>query len=215
MIHIDALLFDLDGTLIDSKRDLAHAVRRLQQQYKSPLSSEKEVGTFIGDGVQKLVQRSLPQLPERDLDKAVDALKAYYRQHCLDHTKLYPGVLSTLKHFRLKKMAVVTNKPVRISGFILDRLRLSPYFTVLIGGDSLPNKKPHPEPIRSAIATMGLRELRNVVMVGDSSNDIVSGRAARIRTCGVRSNIGDPKILAKSRPDFMISKIDDLMRLFS
>ena len=80
--------------------------------------------------------------------------KKFYREHCLRHTRLYPGVLETLRHFRGKKMAVVTNKPVKISAYMLDQLGLSSYFDVLIGGDSLPNKKPHPEPCLSALKTL-------------------------------------------------------------
>src|SRR5207248_1760185 len=117
-----------------SKRDLAHAVRHLQRLYQMPLSSEKQVGAFVGDGVVKLVQRALPGLSGSRLSGAVDTFKDFYREHCLDHTRVYPGVRSTLDHFRNKKMAVVTNKPVRISGRILHGLGLADYFEVLIGG---------------------------------------------------------------------------------
>ena len=214
MIPVDALFFDLDGTLIDSKRDLAHAVRVLQKEYQVPLSTELEVGKFIGDGVGKLVERALPALPKSELGEAVSKLKAYYRKHCLDNTYIYPGVLSMLKHFRGKKMAVVTNKPVRISGYILDHLGLSPFFKVLVGGDSLPNKKPHPEPILNAMATMNLNMPKRVVFVGDSSNDILAGRAAKTRTCGIKSNIGDHQNLLNSRPDLVVDNLEKLIRLF-
>jgi phosphoglycolate phosphatase len=214
MISIDALLFDLDGTLIDSKRDLAQSVQFLQKQYGRAVSSEKQVGAFIGDGVVKLVQRALPDLPERQLDEAVTMFKRFYREHCLDHTRLYPGVLLTLKHFRRKKMAVVTNKPVRISGHLLEELGISAFFEVLIGGDSLPRKKPHPEPVLNALKTMRLQNPKRAVMVGDGPNDIHAGRAAGTYTCGVRSNIGDFVNLRNSRPDFTIAHIKELMRIF-
>jgi len=214
VIPVDALLFDLDGTLIDSKRDLARSVQHLQRQYKVALSSETEVGLFVGDGVVKLVQRALPQLSDSALDDAVAAFKKFYRDHCLDHTRPYPGVRDMLKHFQHKKMAVVTNKPVRISGFMLDRLELSRYFKVLIGGDSLPKKKPHPEPILNALKTLGLRDPKRSVVVGDSPNDIRAGRAAGTRTCGVRSNIGDNRNLANSKPDFMVRNLTQLTRIF-
>ena len=214
MIPVDALLFDLDGTLIDSKRDLANAVRYLQAVYKVPLSSEKQVGTFIGDGVGKLVERALPALPESRRHEAVDLFKDYYRGHCLEHTRVYPGVVSALKHFRGKKMAVVTNKPVRISGRILHGLGLADYFAVLIGGDSLRKKKPDPEPLFSALKTLGVKVTKRAVMVGDSANDILAGRAAGIGTCGIRSNIGDQKKLLISRPNFLISRMTELARIF-
>ena len=119
-----------------------------------------------------------------------------------------------LRHFRLKKMAVVTNKPVKVSGYILDRLNLSPYFDVLIGGDSLPNKKPHPEPILNALKTMRILDIKRSVVVGDSLNDILAGRAAGALTCGIKSNIGDSQKLLNSEPDYVISQMKELMRLF-
>ena len=215
MKTVEALLFDLDGTLIDSKRDLAQSVRYLQKHYGHALSSEKEVGTFIGDGVTKLVQRALPNFHPSKLEEAVTVFKDHYREHCMDHTDVYPGVMRALKHFREKKMAVVTNKPVRISARILEGLRLSHYFKLVIGGDSLPHKKPHPEPILNTFITMRLRNKKQVVMVGDSPNDIHAGRAAGVLTCGILSNIGDPQKLRSSRPDFIISHMNELMRLFN
>lgn len=215
MIAVDAIIFDLDGTLIDSRRDLAYSVQNLQKHYGAPRSSVDEVASFVGDGVVKLVQRSLPKLAPSGLDQAIITFKKFYREHCLDHTSLYPGVRETLRHFRRKKMAVVTNKPVRVSGYMLDTLKLSSYFSVLIGGDSLPRKKPHPEPILSALATLGIRDISRSVMVGDGPNDVLAGKAAGTRTCGIKSNIGDPRKLTKSRPDFMINRMTELMRIFS
>lgn len=215
MIPVDAILFDLDGTLIDSKRDLAQSVRYLQRQYGAAVSSDQQVGSFIGDGVMKLIQRALPKLPEVQLDQAVTVFKNYYREHCLDHTHVYPGVLTTLKHFRQKKIAVVTNKPVRVSGYLLDELGISSYIEILIGGDSLPNKKPHPEPVLSALKTMRIRGLKRSVIVGDGPNDILAGQAAGIYTCGIKSNIGNLAELSRNKPDFIIQGMKDLMRIFN
>jgi len=214
MIPVEALIFDLDGTLIDSKRDLAVSVQFLQKHYRKSPSTEKDVGTFIGDGVVKLVQRALPDLPESELEEAITIFKQFYRKHCLDQTDLYPGTRQTLEHFRRKKMAVVTNKPVKISGYMLDQLDLSRYFKVLIGGDSLPNKKPHPEPILSALKTMQIISPKRVVVIGDSANDVLAGRAAGTHTCGVKSNIGDHQILSNSKPDTLIYSLKELTRIF-
>jgi phosphoglycolate phosphatase len=214
LIPVDALLFDLDGTLIDSKRDLAHSVQYIQKRYEMPTSTEQQVGTFIGDGVVKLIQRALPGLTQSRLDEAVSAFKAYYREHCLDHTTIYPGVVPMLNHFHRKKMVVVTNKPVRISAHILDLLGLSPYFALVIGGDSLPNKKPHPEPILNALKTIGFINPKRAVVIGDSPNDVRAGRAAGTYTCGIRSNIADFQKLADSKPDYMIRSMKELTRFF-
>jgi len=115
----------------------------------------------------------------------------------------------------MKKLAVVTNKPVRVSGYMLEELGLSSYFAVLIGGDSLQNKKPHPEPVLSALKTLGIQDAKRAVVVGDGPNDVLSGRAAGTRTCGLKSNIGDHRKLTKSRPDIMIKNMKELMRIFN
>ncbi len=215
MIFVEAIIFDLDGTLVDSRKDLTKSVQHMQALFGAKKSTEAQVASFIGDGVGKLVERSLPDVPARKLPEAVEFIKSYYREHCLERTHLYRGVKETLEHFKSKRLAVVTNKPYRISARILDGLAISPYFEVLIGGDSLPQKKPSPEPILSALKTMGLKPSKQIVMVGDGSPDILSGRAAGIRTCGIRSNIADHQILLKSRPDFTIKHMLELARLFS
>ncbi len=215
MIPIDALLFDLDGTLVDSRRDLAFSVQHLQKHYGAPRNSDQEVAAFVGDGVIKLVQRALPKLPPSDLEEAIITFKKFYREHCLDHTRVYPGVRETLQHFRRKKMAVVTNKPVRVSGYMLEELGLSRFVDVLIGGDSLPEKKPDPEPVLNALRTLGISDGKRAVMVGDGPNDVQAGKAAGTRTCGIISNIGDYKKLMYSRPDFVIGRMKKLMRIFA
>jgi phosphoglycolate phosphatase len=215
MINVDALIFDLDGTLVDSRRDLAKSVQYLQKRYGAPESSDAQVAAFVGDGVVKLVERAVPKLAPNDLDQAVTEFKKFYREHCLDHTRTYPGVRETLRHFRRKKMAVVTNKPVRISGYMLDKLNLSSYFAVLIGGDSLPNKKPHPEPIKNVLKTMGIINAKRAVVIGDGPNDVLSAKAAGTRSCGIKSNIGDPQKLLNSKPDYVISQMKELMHIFN
>jgi phosphoglycolate phosphatase len=222
VIRLSTLLFDLDGTLIDSKQDLARSIHYLQRSYHRPLSSEEEIARFIGDGVQKLVERaigsSLPsgrKRPKKQLALAVDQFKSYYRAHALDHTRAYAGVLQTLAHFRRKKMAVVTNKPTRVSKHILVSLGLAQFFPVILGGDSVIRKKPNPEPVLSALNHLGVRPGRDVLMVGDGFQDVLAGRAAGVRTCGIFSNIGDPEKLKKTQPDFTVRSLPDLMRIFN
>lgn len=214
VIAVDALLFDLDGTLIDSKRDLAEAVRFVQKAYGARGSSDARIATFIGDGVVQLVHRALPRLGPKALTEAVDVFKTHYRANCLKHTRLYAGVKKTLFHFRHKKLAVVTNKPVRISRRILEGLGLADQFGVIVGGDSLPRKKPDPEPVFYALRELGLARTRSAVIVGDSANDVLAGRAAGIFTCGVKSNIGQLAPLKASKPDFFIPNLGGLSGLF-
>src|SRR5438045_3641689 len=128
MLSVSAILFDLDGTLIDSKNDLTYSVHYLQKTYGRHPSPDPDIARFIGDGVVKLVERAIGPTDAAELEKAVELFKSHYRRHALDNTRPYPAVRSALEWFQGKKMAVVTNKPVRVSQRILDGLELARYF---------------------------------------------------------------------------------------
>ena len=213
MLSVDALLFDLDGTLIDSQRDIANAVHELQRRYDREPSPDAEVARFIGDGVAALVERAIGERPAPELAEAVAFFKAHYRAHALDHTYVYPGVYDTLAALSDKKLAVVTNKPVRISRHILTRLGLIRFFPVVIGGDSVQKKKPHPEGLLAALEQLGMRRPERALMVGDSAQDVLAARAAGMRSCGIESNIGDPALMRRARPDITVPSMPDLMRV--
>jgi phosphoglycolate phosphatase len=215
MLAVDAILFDFDGTLIDSKRDIALSVHHLQQTYNRPLSPDDQIARFIGDGVGKLVERAIGQRPAPELEEAVTLFKAYYREHALDNTRLYPGVAETLQHFRDKKMAVVTNKPVRVSQLMIQKLGLGTYFPVVLGGDSVARKKPDPESLFLALQKLGVPPSDRVIIVGDGPQDVLAGRAAGIKTCGIPSDIGDAAALKNSKPDFILEAFADLVRIIA
>jgi phosphoglycolate phosphatase len=212
MIDVDAILFDLDGTLIDSRRDLANAVQWLQKESGARVSPEAEVASFVGDGVVTLITRALPGVEGKPLQSAVERFKEHYRIHCTEHTRPYPGVMELLPELRRKKLAIVTNKPWRISRTILERLDMLSYFPLIVGGDSLKTKKPDPGPVVWAVRELGLDDTRRVVMVGDSANDVLAGRGAGTVTCGVYSNIGDHAELRKSRPDLILHALNELSK---
>jgi phosphoglycolate phosphatase len=214
MIPIDTLLFDLDGTLVDSKQDIANSVHALQKKYSRPLTPDDEIGRLIGDGMLKLVEGAIGrESPDPIVQEAAEFFKAHYREHALDHSCVYPGAMETLEHFRSKKMAVVTNKPVRISRHIIEALGLGRYFPVVVGGDSTARKKPDPDGLILAMTQLGVSEKSTAVMIGDSVQDIEAGRAAGIKTCGIPSNIADTTALKRSGPDFTINSLPDLKRI--
>lgn len=215
MITVDAILFDLDGTLIDSQKDIAASVHFLQEKYGHPPSSQAEVARFIGDGVGKLVERAIGVSDPAELAKAVELFKDHYRVHALDTTYVYDGVHETLEHFRGKKMGVLTNKPVRISKRILEGLGLGEFFPVVLGGDSTARKKPHPDGVHLALQQLAVENVANVLMVGDSAQDVMAGKAAGTRTCGIASNIGDPAALESAKPDFTVRSLRELMRIIN
>lgn len=209
-MNVRALLFDLDGTLVDSRIDLANAVRHMQAQYNVPLSSDAEVASFIGDGIGMLTARALPTLPNTEHATAVEHLKDFYRIHCLENTTIYPGVRETLAKLVEFKMAIVTNKPERISRRILMGLGLDSYFPVVIGGDTLKEKKPHPAPLMAALEQLGKIKPEEALMIGDSSVDVGAARAAGVRVVGILSNIGNQSMLRTSNPDHLIEHFSAL-----
>lgn len=207
---VKALIFDLDGTLVDSRRDIADGVHYVQRLLHFPESSVEEIAGYVGNGVKTLFARAL-RTDDLDLiDKAVKLFIPHYREHCADHTRLYPGVMETMQALRTKKMAIVSNKPERPSQIIIEKVGLMPYISTVIGGETAIRKKPHPDPIHLALERLDAKASEAAV-VGDSANDILAGQAAGVFTIGVRSNIGDPIQLAAARPDALLNRFIDLI----
>jgi phosphoglycolate phosphatase len=180
------IIFDLDGTLIDSSSDIAtHANKTLRNMGRKGLPAP-EIKAAIGWGVKMLFQGLMKgEGPER-IEEARRIFLDLYGKRPVIKTRAYPGVASTLKYFRQmeKKMAVVTNKPVALAERILEDLGLAVYFDVIFGGDSFENRKPHPEPIERAMRALGVPPQATVI-VGDSPVDCESGKKAGIATIGV------------------------------
>ena len=143
--RIRLLVFDLDGTLINSKDDLVKSVNAVRRRLGLEPLPEETVASYVGRGVVVLMRRALgEEASEAEVAQAVEFFLAYYREHMLDHTVAYPGVREALEALRPRPMAVLTNKPVKFSQAILAGLRLDRYFTHVYGGNSFPQKKPDP-----------------------------------------------------------------------
>ncbi len=211
--EIDLFIYDLDGTLIDSAEDITHAVNHMLTELKLPNRSKEEVRGFIGEGVQSLIKRSLGEEHQTKAERGFQILKTYYREHLLDHTKLYPDVQQALQHFHAKKQVVVTNKPEDFSTRILEGLRIRSFFQKVIGGDSMHTKKPSPESIFHILKEFSIIPDRAVI-VGDSLIDIETGRNAKITTCAVTYGLVDAKIMRTSGADFVIDRFRELVELF-
>lgn len=208
---MDLAIFDLDGTLIDSKLDLAHSVNAARAHLGlSPLQNET-VYSYVGNGAPVLIRRSLgPEAPQTDVDQALAFFLQYYRAHMLDNTVLYPGVrnaLDRMLHAGIP-LAVLTNKPVRISEAIVDGLGLAGHFKYVYGGNSFEQKKPHPIGIDTLVSQLTARR-EHTVMVGDSGVDIDTARAARVQACGVSYGFA-PETLKTSPPDFFVDSLEEL-----
>ena len=206
----DLLIFDLDGTLIDSKEDLVNSINAmLAWKHRDPLPHEL-VASYVGNGAPMLVKRALPGLNEDDHLAALQFFLDYYREHMLDATVLYPGVREALDrlHGEQIPLAILTNKPVRFSVQLIAGLGLAGHFFQIYGGNSFEEKKPNPIGIERLVAESGADRDRTV-MVGDSAVDILTARAASVKACGVSWGF-QPETFVATPPDFII---DDLRAL--
>jgi phosphoglycolate phosphatase len=210
------LIFDLDGTLIDSKLDLAHAVNATRESMgMSPLEHDR-IYSYVGNGAPLLVRRSIGmEASDADVAKALEFFLAYYHEHMLDYTVLYPGVKQTLGELagRGKNLAVLTNKPVRSSRAILEGLGIAEYFFEVYGGNSFEQKKPHPIGIERLMQELGV-PAEQTLMVGDSAVDIQTARNASVRSCGVTYGF-QPETLVATPPDYLIDGMPELLQVIS
>jgi phosphoglycolate phosphatase len=208
---MDLLIFDLDGTLIDSKLDLAHAVNATRAFMGLGPIEHELVYSYVGNGAPVLLRRALgPDVPEADLERALRFFLDYYRDHMLDYTVLYPGIREALEELRShgRSLAVLTNKPVRISVAMLEALGLGDHFFRVYGGNSFDQKKPNPIGIERLMEEANIPR-EKTLMIGDSGVDIQTARNAQVSSCGVTWGF-QPESLVIHPPDMLVNRIDEL-----
>ncbi len=203
------LIFDLDGTLVDSKKDLTASVNYIRHHFNLPVLTEEEIARFIGNGALMLIRRALSnKASEPNVQAALQMFLSYYRTHMLDCTALYPGVRDTLDRLTDCKLAVLTNKPVHFSCAMLDGLGIYKHFAAVYGGNSFDHKKPDPVGVYQILSdTKGQRE--RTWMIGDSAVDVLTGRNAGVKTCGVTYGYA-AETFKEVPPDFLIDSFSDL-----
>ena len=209
---MNLLIFDLDGTLIDSKVDLVHSVNAARGLMKLPPISEELVSSYVGNGAPILMRRALGQeASEADVQRALEYFLGYYREHMLDNTRLYPGVKEALDRLQNagSNMAVLTNKPVRFSRELVNGLGLGAHFFQVYGGNSFEQKKPDPVGVEALLRESGVARERSV-MVGDSGVDIRTARNANIRVCGVTYGF-QPEGFVEDPPDIVVDDMNELV----
>ena len=205
------LIFDLDGTLIDSKLDLVHSVNAARQLMNLAPISEEVVSSYVGNGAPVLMRRALgPGASEEEVQRALEFFLAYYRDHMLDNTRLYPGVREALDRLLEggSRMAILTNKPVRFSRAIVEGLGLGRHFFQVYGGNSFEQKKPDPIGIETLLRESGIARERTI-MVGDSAVDVRTARAANVKACGVSYGF-QPETFKQSPPDILVDDMNQL-----
>jgi phosphoglycolate phosphatase len=217
---IKLVIFDLDGTLIDSRLDLVHSVNAALRHIHRPELPEEVIASYVGDGAPILIQRALggQAVDEAVVRKGLEFFLSYYREHKLDHTTVYDGVREALATIQQsgngvpRKLAVLTNKPVNPSRAIVEALGLSPYFSQVYGGNSFATKKPEPEGALKLLSEAGVRP-EQAAIVGDSHVDVRTGRNAGLWTVAVTYGFA-PHMLAAEEPDVTVDTPQELSKVF-
>ena len=217
---IKLFIFDLDGTLIDSRLDLIHSVNAMLRHIGRPDLPGEVIATYVGDGAPMLVRRALGDPDdESSVQRALEYFLTYYREHKLDNTHVYPGIPEALTRIqrgtngRPRSMAVLSNKPVNPSRAIVEALGLKDFFKQIYGGNSFPTKKPDPFGVQKLLEELVCNP-REAVMVGDSANDVLTGRNAGLWTIGVNYGFA-PQTLDLTPPDVRVDSVQELGEVLS
>ena len=211
---VRAIIFDLDGTLIDSKQDLIHSVNAMLRELGRTALDAATISSYIGHGAPRLVARALgEQGTEEELGHALKFFLDYYEAHKLDTTCAYPGVAETLQQLAQVPMAVLTNKPVRMSVRILEGIGLSKYFRAIYGGNSFETKKPDPLGARTILRELAV-EPEEALMVGDSEVDVLTARNAGLRAAVVNYGFGVHDRVAHPA-DVYLDSLSGLIAMFA
>src|ERR1700693_3386505 len=218
---IKLVIFDLDGTLIDSRLDLVHSVNAALRHIGRHALPDDVIASYVGDGAPILIQRALggEAVDEAIVRQGLQFFLSYYREHKLDHTTVYAGVRESLaalqdgSNGKPRIMAVLSNKPVGPSRAIVEALGLGAFFKQVYGGNSFATKKPDPEGARKLLEESGV-ESEQAAIVGDSPVDVRTGRNAGLWTVGVTYGFA-PRTLENESPDVLVDSAQELGSIFS
>jgi phosphoglycolate phosphatase len=213
------ILYDLDGTLVDTRRDIINGVRYALETLKGPELTDDEIKDCVGTGLHALIKQvfRLPagrQAPEDEklADRGSKLYREHYREHMLDHTRLYPGALECLEYFKDRKQAVITNKPNPFSSQILEALGVAHYFIAILAGDNGLPFKPDPAAIHHLMEETNATE-EEVLFVGDSPIDIQAARNARVEVVTLSHGFASEATLREAKPDHIVHDFAGLLRL--
>ncbi len=218
----ELLLFDLDGTLIDSAPDLALAVNHTLRVLERPTFEENIVRSWVGNGAQTLVKRALlgkseinESIDEVLFEKALEIFLSFYRDNLCVKTVTYPNVSQTLQTLKTQgyRMVIVTNKPFDFIEPILKGLNLEDIFELSLGGDSLTHRKPNPEPLLYVCKKLDV-SVEKTIMIGDSKNDILAAKAADMNSIGVSYGYNYGEDIAIYNPDAVVDNFSDILKSF-
>ena len=206
------IVYDLDGTLVDTREDITRAANHMLTAMGGPALSREEVCRFVGKGLHQLVTGCLKTEDPATIETGRKIYRAYYTQHLLDYSRLYPGASEVLDYFRDRKQAVLTNKPNPYSRDILVGLGVSHFFVEIIGGETEFPRKPDPATLFFLMKKNGANS-HETLFIGDSSVDVETGRNAGVLTVAMTHGFSDIEEITAARPDFIIDCFDEVRAL--
>jgi phosphoglycolate phosphatase len=213
MKHIELMIFDLDGTLVNSGGDIVASVNYTLKSLDIQTKSQEEILTFVGDGVDKMVERALGKDFHYLFDRAIGVFSDYYAKHMLDTTGLCDSVVEVLEHFFDKKKVVITNKRKHFTLAMTDVLGISKYFQEIIGADSTAYKKPDPRLFIPLLEKFNAVH-DETVMIGDGVNDIMLAKNTGVLSCALLNGLTRRDILLALRPDYACEGLRELIEIF-
>jgi phosphoglycolate phosphatase len=214
MKKIKLIAFDFDGTLVDTKKDIANSVNLTLDHLKLDTLTDEKIYSFIGNGVRPLLTRALNGANVCSISDAIEIFINYYDDRLLDTSKFYPNCQDALEFYSNKTLSICSNKPIRFIKKILSELDSLDKFSTIVGGDDPETKKPSPRGLLNILSVHGVLP-SEALMVGDNPVDIETGRNAKVTTCAVTYGLSDKKSLEDEQPDLMIDDIAELKHLFS
>ena len=218
----ELFIFDLDGTLIDSVPDITLGVNDTLTEFSLPNFSEDEVRVWVGNGAEKLMERALEasftkigEKKDLSFSEVMDSYFKNYRKNLTVNTYAYKGVVNALNQLKERniKMAIVTNKPFDFIAPVLKFIGIKEYFSLWLGADSLPTKKPNPEPLLHICKELNISP-EKAIMVGDSKNDILAAQNAKINSIGLTYGYNYNEPISAYSPDIVLDNLSDIADYF-
>lgn len=205
------ILYDLDGTLVDTRRDIINGVRYALETLQGPELTDDEIKDCVGTGLHALIRQVFRTEDEKLADRGAKLYREHYKKHMLDHTRLYPGAREFLEHFKDRKQAVITNKPNPFSSQILEALGVAHYFIAIIAGDNGLPFKPDPAAIHHLLEATNATD-EEAIFVGDSPIDIQAARNAGVEVVTLSHGFASEAVLREAKPDYIARDFPELFR---
>jgi phosphoglycolate phosphatase len=213
MVAVELIIFDFDGTLVDSKKAIADSVNFTLENIGLTKKSNEEIMTYVGTGVEALIEQSLGKDNMRFFEKALSVFTEHHIKHSADSSRLYPHVEDVLEHYKDKIKVIITNRRYESAAGLLRSLGAYDDFKKIVGGDDLACTKPSSCPLDRIIEEFKIQDKQKAIMVGDMDIDVYTGKNAGVRTCAVTYGIGNREDIIKAKPDYIIDDISELRNI--